>query len=109
MTNLIVLDGVIYFVFIFLLYSRLTTILQELPAIWFSFLPILPECAIFRMPENGTLYDKRFKNLLALFKNRFSTSTDTAPVIRLTDIIPSVCLQHGEYTNVRFQLKPVFN
>ena len=68
MTNLIVLDVVIGLVFIYLLYSMLATILQELLATWFSFRSKLLERAIFRMLEDGSLFDKRFSSFRALFK-----------------------------------------
>jgi hypothetical protein len=68
MTNLIVLDVVIGLVFIYLLYSMLTTILQELLATWFSFRSKLLERAIFRMLEDGSLFDKRFSSFKSLFK-----------------------------------------
>jgi hypothetical protein len=68
MTNLIVLDVVIGLVFVYLLYSMLTTILQELLATWFSFRSKLLERAIFRMLEDGSLFDKRFSSFKALFK-----------------------------------------
>jgi len=68
MTNLIVLDVVIGLVFVYLLYSMLTTILQELLATWFSFRSKLLERAISRMLEDGSVFDKRFGSLKALFK-----------------------------------------
>ena len=67
MTNLIVLDVVIGLVFVYLLYSMLATILQELLATWFSFRSKLLERAIFRMLEDGSEFDRRFSNLKALF------------------------------------------
>jgi hypothetical protein len=70
MANLIVLDVVIGLVFIYLLYSMLTTILQELLATWFSFRSKLLERAIFRMLEDGSVFDKRFSSLKALFKKQ---------------------------------------
>jgi hypothetical protein len=68
MTNLIVLDVVIGLVFVYLLYSMLTTILQELIATWFGFRSKLLERAIFRMLEDTSLFDKRFGSFKALFK-----------------------------------------
>ena len=68
MTNLIVLDVVIGLVFVYLLYSMLATILQELLATWFSFRSKLLERAISRMLEDGSVFDKRFGSLKALFK-----------------------------------------
>ena len=62
------MDVVIGLVFIYLLYSMLTTILQELLATWFSFRSKLLERAIFRMLEDGSLFDKRFSSFKALFK-----------------------------------------
>ena len=46
----------------------LATILQELLATWFSFRSKLLERAIFRMLEDGSLFDKRFSSFKALFK-----------------------------------------
>jgi len=68
MTNLIVLDVVIGLVFVYLLYSMLATILQELLATWFSFRSKLLERAIYRMLEDGQTFDRRFSSLKALFK-----------------------------------------
>jgi len=68
MTNLIVLDVVIGLVFVYLLYSMLATIVQELLATWFSFRSKLLERAIFRMLEDGHDFDKKFSSLKALFK-----------------------------------------
>jgi len=68
MTNLIVLDVVIGLVFVYLLYSMLTTILQELIATWFSFRSKLLERAIYRMLDDQSIFDKRFGSLKALFK-----------------------------------------
>jgi len=67
MTNLIVLDVVIGLVFVYLLYSILATILQELLATWFSFRSKLLERAIFRMLEDGSIFDRRFSSLMSLF------------------------------------------
>jgi len=78
MTNLIVLDVVIGLVFVYLLYSMLATILQELLATWFSFRSKLLERAIYRMLEDGSLFDSRFSSLKALFKktNKVQNTTD---------------------------------
>lgn len=70
MTNMIVLDVVIGLVFVYLLYSMLATILQELLATAFSFRSKILERAIFRMLEDGKLFNKRFGSLIALFKKQ---------------------------------------
>jgi hypothetical protein len=80
MTNLIVLDVVIGLVFVYLLYSMLATILQELLATWFSFRSKLLERAIFRMLEDGHDFDKRFSSLKALFKRTRSPDTPKTPI-----------------------------
>jgi len=79
MTNLIVLDVVIGLVFVYLLYSMLATILQELLATWFSFLSKLLERALFRMLEDGSKFDRRFSNLKALFKKSTTAVTPNSP------------------------------
>jgi len=68
MTNIIVLDVVIGLVFIYLLYSLLATILQELLSTLFSFRSKLLERAIFRMLEDEKDFYKKFGSLKALFK-----------------------------------------
>jgi len=78
MTNLIVLDVVIGLVFVYLLYSLLATILQELLATWFSFRSKLLERAIFRMLEDGSLFDSRFSSLKSLFKKQSKVQNTTS-------------------------------
>ena len=78
MTNLIVLDVVIGLVFVYLLYSMLATILQELLATWFSFRSKLLERAIFRMLEDGSLFDSRFSSLKSLFKKQSKVQNTTS-------------------------------
>jgi len=78
MTNLIVLDVVIGLVFVYLLYSMLATILQELLATWFSFRSKLLERAIFRMLEDGSLFDSRFSSLKSLFKKQSQVQNTTS-------------------------------
>jgi len=78
MTNLIVLDVVIGLVFVYLLYSLLATILQELLATWFSFRSKLLERAIFRMLEDGSLFDSRFSSLKSLFKKQSQVQNTTS-------------------------------
>jgi len=68
MTNIIVLDVVIGLVFIYLLYSLLATIIQELLSTLFSFRSKLLERAICRMLEDEKEFYKRFSSLKALFK-----------------------------------------
>ena len=70
MSNFIVLDVVIGLVFIYLLYSLLATIIQEMLATWFSFRSKLLERAIYRMLEDDSDFDKRFSSLKALFKRQ---------------------------------------
>jgi len=77
MTNLIVLDVVIGLVFVYLLYSILATILQELLATWLSFRSKLLERAIFRMLEDGSDFNKRFSSLKALFKKQNKVQNPT--------------------------------
>ena len=78
MTNLIVLDVVIGLVFVYLMYSMLATILQELLATWFSFRSKLLERAIFRMLEDGSLFDSRFSSLKSLFKKQSQVQNTTS-------------------------------
>jgi len=71
MSEFIVLDVVIGLVFIYLLYSLLATIIQELMATWFGFRSKLLERAIFRMlDDNSGDFDKRFSSFKSLFKRR---------------------------------------
>jgi len=68
MTNLIVLDIVIGLIFIYLLYSLLATIIQELLANKLCFRAKLLERAIIRMLEDGNEFDRRCGSGSALFK-----------------------------------------
>ena len=70
MTNIIALDIVIGLVFVYLLYSMLATIIQELLATTFSFRSKLLERAIFRMLEDGKIFDRKFSSLKAFFKTK---------------------------------------
>ncbi len=62
------LDIVIGLIFIYLLYSLLATILQEILATWFSFRAKMLERAIFKMLEDGDKFSSRLKGLQYLFK-----------------------------------------
>jgi len=68
MTNISALDIAISLVFIYLLYSMLGTIIQELLATIFSFRSKLLERAIFRMLEDSDIFDKKFRSLKVFFK-----------------------------------------
>jgi hypothetical protein len=68
MFNSVVLDIVIGLVFIYLLYSLLTTIIQEIIASHFGFRAKILERAIFRMLEDDNKFTSKFKNVLQLFK-----------------------------------------
>ena len=68
MNSLLILDVVIGLVFVYLLYSMLATIVQEFIATLFSFRAKVLERAIFRMLEDGKLFDRRFSSIKALFK-----------------------------------------
>jgi hypothetical protein len=67
MFNSGVLDVVIGLVFIYLLYSLLATILQEVIASWFSFRPKMLERAIVRMLEDESFARSRFSGIVGLF------------------------------------------
>lgn len=75
MSNFIVLDVVIGLVFIYLLYSLLATIIQELLATLFSFRSKLLERAICRMLDDDIVFDQRFSSFNDLFKKRSVTDT----------------------------------
>jgi len=77
MTNIIVLDVVIGLVFIYLLYSLLATIIQELLSTLFSFRSKLLERAIFRMLEDGHLFNRRFGSIKAFFTKSDRTKGKT--------------------------------
>jgi hypothetical protein len=68
MNCLTVLDIVIGLVFIYLLYSLLSTIIQEFLATALRFRAKLLERAVFRMLEDGKLFDRRFSSIKALFQ-----------------------------------------
>jgi len=91
MTNLIVLDVVIGLVFVYLLYSMLASILQELLATWFRFRSKLLVRAIYRMLEDEpedkkeNKRDKRFSSLWYLFVS----SDQKDKKVRFTDLFYS--------------------
>jgi len=68
MLNSGIIDIVIGLVFIYLLYSLLTTIIQEIIASRFGFRGKMLERAIFRMLEDDNKFDSRFKSVFYLFK-----------------------------------------
>ncbi len=64
MINAGVLDVVIGLVFIYLLYSLLTTLVQEIVATRNSFRSKILERSIFRMFEDDHIFQSRFKSLI---------------------------------------------
>lgn len=68
MFNSGVLDVVIGLVFIYLLYSLLTTLIQEIIATNFNFRSKILERAVFRMLEDENKFQSRFKSVFYLFK-----------------------------------------
>jgi len=68
MINSGIIDIVIGLVFIYLLYSLLTTIIQEIIATHFGFRAKMLERAIFRMLEDENKFNSRFKSIFFLFK-----------------------------------------
>lgn len=70
MINSGVLDVVIGLVFIYLLYSLLTTLVQEIIATRYSFRSKILERAIFRMLEDDHIFQNRFKSVFYLFRKQ---------------------------------------
>ena len=68
MLNSSILDIVIGLVFIYLLYSLLATILQEIIASQFSFRAKMLERAVFRMLEDENKFASKFRSVWYLFK-----------------------------------------
>jgi hypothetical protein len=68
MFNSSILDIVIGLVFIYLLYSLLTTTIQEIIATKFGFRAKILERAVFRMLEDQAKFNSKFKSVLYLFK-----------------------------------------
>jgi len=68
MLNSGIIDIVIGLVFIYLLYSLLTTIIQEIISTHFGFRGKMLERAIFRMLEDENKFNSRFKSTFFLFK-----------------------------------------
>jgi hypothetical protein len=68
MLNSVILDIVIGLIFIYLLYSLLATIIQEIIASYFGFRAKILERAVFRMLEDENRFSTRFKSVLYLFK-----------------------------------------
>ena len=60
MFNSVVLDIVIGLIFIYLLYSLMATIIQEIIASYFGFRAKILERAIFRMLEDENKFDTKF-------------------------------------------------
>ncbi len=90
MLNSGVLDVVTGLVFIFLLYSLLATLVQEIIATNFGFRSKILERAVFRMLEDENKFESRFKSIFYLFKRsgnggRANSATNTFykhPLIR---------------------------
>jgi hypothetical protein len=68
MFNSVVLDIVIGLIFIYLLYSLMATIIQEIIASYFGFRAKILERAIFRMLEDENKFNTKFKSIMYLFK-----------------------------------------
>lgn len=68
MLNSSILDIVIGLIFIYLLYSLLATILQEIIASQFSFRAKILERAVFRMLEDENKFASKFRSISYLFK-----------------------------------------
>jgi hypothetical protein len=68
MLNSSILDIVIGLIFIYLLYSLLVTILQEIIASQFSFRAKILERAVFRMLEDENKFASKFRSVSYLFK-----------------------------------------
>jgi len=68
MFNSTVLDVVIALVFIYLLYSLLATIIQEIIATNFGFRAKILERAVFRMLEDENKFNSKFRSITHLFK-----------------------------------------
>ena len=68
MVNSGILDIVIGLIFIYLLYSLLATLIQEIIATNFGFRAKILERAIFRMLEDETKFKSRFKSTFYLFR-----------------------------------------
>lgn len=68
MLNSSILDIVIGLVFIYLLYSLMTTLIQEIIASNFGFRAKILERAVFRMLEDENKFNSKFKSVLHLFK-----------------------------------------
>lgn len=68
MLNSGIIDIVIGLVFIYLLYSLLATLIQEIIATRFGFRGKMLERAIFRMLEDETKFNSKFKSVLYLFR-----------------------------------------
>lgn len=68
MLNSSILDIVIGLIFIYLLYSLLATIIQEIIASQFSFRAKILERAVFRMLEDENKFASKFRSVWYLFK-----------------------------------------
>jgi len=68
MLNSSILDIVIGLIFIYLLYSLLATIVQEIIASHFSFRAKILERAVFRMLEDENKFNSKFRSISYLFK-----------------------------------------
>ena len=77
--NSVILNVVIGLVFIYLLYSLLATIIQELIATWFGFRAKILELAIFRMLEDESKFRFRIGSLLHIFRKSKRSSLPTTP------------------------------
>jgi hypothetical protein len=81
MFNSIVLDVVIGLVFIYLLYSLLVTIIQEMIATVFNFRAKILRRAIVRMLEDNDVLTSRFSSLTNLFKKNADTGSKNSTSI----------------------------
>jgi hypothetical protein len=79
MFDSLVLDVVIGLIFIYLLYSLLVTIIQEILATHFSFRAKILERAIFRMLEDGNKIKSSLVSTILLFKKLSSNDKADTP------------------------------
>jgi hypothetical protein len=79
MFNSVVLEVVIGLVFIYLLYSLLATIIQEIIATNFGFRAKILERAIIRMLEDGYKFRFRIHSIIDLFRQRKRTEAKVSP------------------------------
>jgi hypothetical protein len=78
MFNSVVLDVFIGLIFIYLLYSLLATIIQELIATWFDFRSKILERAIFRMLEDEDKFKYSISSVFYLFRKTGNGGTQNS-------------------------------